>query len=110
MRPAVNCCRRARGNDASAGFAALRSHLDQPVGASDHIQVVLDDQQRVAAVQQLVEGAHQLRDVLEVQAGGGLIEDQQPRSAGAESARWPASFRRCASPPESVGTGCPSRT
>ena len=26
------------------------------------------------------------------------------------SARWPASFRRCASPPESVGTGWPTFT
>ncbi len=26
------------------------------------------------------------------------------------AARWPASFSRCASPPESVGTGWPSRT
>ena len=28
----------------------------------------------------------------------------------AASAKWPASFRRCASPPERVGTGCPSLT
>ena len=28
----------------------------------------------------------------------------------AASARKPASFSRCASPPDSVGTGCPSRT
>ena len=26
------------------------------------------------------------------------------------SARCPASFKRCASPPDSVGTGCPRRT
>ena len=31
------------------------------------------------------------------------------RGAAADSARWPASFSRCASPPESVGTGWPSR-
>ncbi|CFW33401.1 Uncharacterised protein [Bordetella pertussis] len=28
----------------------------------------------------------------------------------AASARWPASLSRCASPPDSVGTGWPSRT
>ena len=31
-------------------------------------------------------------------------------SSAAASARWPASFRRCASPPDSVGTGWPSFT
>ncbi len=52
-------------------------HFDQPVGGADHIEVVFDDQQRMPARGELAEGAHQLRDVLEVQSGGGFVEDQQ---------------------------------
>jgi hypothetical protein len=36
---------------------------------------VLDDDQRAAAVDQLAEGGQQLGDIVEVQAGGGLVED-----------------------------------
>ena len=55
-----------------------------------------------------------LRDVVEVQARGRLVEQEQlaRRVAAAQlgcSARWPASLSRCASPPDSVGTGWPSR-
>ena len=68
--------------------------------------------QRMAGGEQLAEGAQQLGDVVEVQAGGRLVEQEQLgriRSLDSASARWPASFRRCASPPESVGTGWPRR-
>ena len=79
--------RRTRGDNPSAVLTRLRSHLDQPVGAGDDVEVVLDHQQRMPAIQQLVEGAHQLRDVLEVQAGSGLVEYQQARARVAESIR-----------------------
>ena len=91
-----------------------------PVGRANHVQVVLDDDQRVAGIEQLAQRAHQLGDVVEVQAGGRLVEQEQraARATGcrlalascAASARKPASFSRCASPPDSVGTGWPSRT
>jgi hypothetical protein len=61
----------------AAGVAAFGAEVDQPVGGADHVQVVLDHQQRVPGVQQLAQGAHQLGDVVEVQAGGGLVEQEQ---------------------------------
>src|SRR3546814_17554694 len=43
----------------------------------DHVQVVLDHHDRVAVVAQLVQHREQVFDVVEVQAGGGLVEDVQ---------------------------------
>ena len=54
------------------------------VRASNDIQVVLDDHDRVALVDQLVEHVEQLARVLEVQAGRRLIEDVD-RASGASA-------------------------
>ncbi len=69
--------RRAFDHDRAAAFAALGAEVDDPVRRGDHVEVVLDDDQRMPGLQQLVEGAEQLGDVLEMQAGGGLVEQEQ---------------------------------
>ena len=69
--------RRAFGHDLAAGVATLGAQVDQPVGGAHDVEVVLDHHQRMPGVQQLAEGAHQLGDVVEVQASGGLIEQEQ---------------------------------
>jgi hypothetical protein len=56
------------GDDQAAGVAAFGAEVDQPVAGADHVEVVLDHHQRVAGIQQLAQGAHQLGDVVEVQA------------------------------------------
>ena len=102
-----------------AGLAALGPQVDDPIGGAHHIEIVLDDEQRMAGVDQPPEGAQQLGDIVEMQAGGRFVEQEQraacaapsPRRARllgrlrrtAFSARCPASLRRCASPPDSVG-------
>jgi hypothetical protein len=117
--------RRADRHDLAARIAALGAEIDQPVGGADHVEVVLDHHDRVARGEELAERGEQLRDVLEVQARGRLVEEEEARllpvglglgtarqhrdGASGASARWPASLRRCASPPESVGTGWPER-
>ena len=53
--------------------AALGAEVDHPVGALDHVEVVLDDDDRVALVDQALEHAEQLA--------------ARPRSAGPSSAR-----------------------
>ena len=68
---------RALGDDQAAGVAAFGAEVDQPVAGADHVEVVLDHHQRVPGIQQLAQGAHQLGDVVEVQPGGGLIEQEQ---------------------------------
>src|SRR5260370_37294332 len=53
---------RAGGDDLPASRPAFRTEVDDPVGGLDHIQVVLDHDDRVAGVHQPVEHAEQLAD------------------------------------------------
>ncbi len=62
---------------------------------------MLDDDQRVALLDQLVQHLEQLAHVLEVQAGGRLVEQVEGPAGGALHSSV-ASLTRCASPPESV--------
>ena len=56
-------------------FAAFGAEVDDPVGGFDDVEIVLDDEERAAAVDELAEGGEQFGDVVEMQAGGGLVED-----------------------------------
>ena len=66
---------RALGDDHAAARPALGTHVDDPVGGLDDVEVVLDHQDGVALVDQAGQHAEQLADVLEVQAGRRLVED-----------------------------------
>jgi hypothetical protein len=72
---------RAHAESRAAAGAAFGAHVDHPVGGLDHVQVVLDDDDGVAGVAQLVQHLQQQLDVVEVQAGGGLVQDVE-RAAG----------------------------
>ncbi len=48
---------RARHHDLPTRVTALGPEIDQPVGRADHVEVVLDDQHRVADLEQLAERA-----------------------------------------------------
>ena len=99
--------RRPLRDDLTASIAAFRPQVNDPIGSLDHVQVVLDDQQRVARGAQLEQDLQQLGDVMEMQAGGGLVEDVQ-RLAVALRLSSAASFTRWASPPLRVVAGWPS--
>ena len=73
----------AARDDAAAGGTALRPKIDQMVGAADDVQVVFDDDDGVALIHELVEHVEQLAGVLEVQAGGRLVEDVERPSGAA---------------------------
>ena len=72
------------------------------VGGLDDVEVVLDDDHGVAGIDQALEHAEQPPDVLEVQAGGRLVEDVERLARSRAGASSLASLMRCASPPESV--------
>jgi hypothetical protein len=91
-----NLLRRALGDDLAAAVSALRAEVDDPVGGFDDIEIVFDDHHGIAVIAQLMQDSEQMVDVVEVQAGGRLVEDSFE------------SFTRCASPPESVVADCPS--
>ena len=69
----------SRDHQLAAGISALGTEIDHPVGARDHIQMVLDDHQRVTLLDQRFEGIEQLCNVVEVQACGGLVEQERHR-------------------------------
>ena len=55
--------------------SAFGSQVDDPVGAFDHIQIVLDHNDRIARVNQLLKNTHQFADIIKMQAGRGFVED-----------------------------------
>ena len=75
MQVSANLLRRAHGDNLPAAFSAFRTEVDHPVSGFDHIEVVLDHNQRSAAIDQLAECGQQLRHIIEVEAGGGLVEN-----------------------------------
>ena len=78
---------RAFGHDEAAALAAFGPQVDEPVAGADHVEVVLDDDERVPGLQQLAQRAHELGNVVKVQAGGGLVKQEQRAFAGHVLAR-----------------------
>ena len=66
---------RALGDHRAALVAALGPEVDDPVRRLDHVEVVLDDDDRVALVDQPAQHLEQPARVVEVQARRGLVED-----------------------------------
>ena len=51
--------------------------FDQPVGGFQDVEIVLDDDDAVAAIDQRLQNAEEAFDVVAVQTGGRLVEEQQ---------------------------------
>src|SRR6185437_11099042 len=76
---------------------ALGAKVDQPVGRGDDVEIVLDNQQRMARVEHAPERAQQLGDVVEMQARRRLVEQEERARRGARAARTLVRFREVAS-------------
>src|SRR5260370_9137078 len=72
---------RALGDNAAAAFTAFGAEVDDPVGLFDDVEVVLDDEHRVAEIDEALENVEELSNIVEMEAGGGLVEDVK-RAAG----------------------------
>ena len=76
-------------DDLAAAVAALGAEVDQPVRRLHDVEVVLDHEDRVALRDEPLQDAEELADVLEVQAGGRLVEDvdrvARSRASGART-------------------------
>src|SRR4051812_14943809 len=59
---------RALRHELPARVPTLRAEIDQPIGAFDHVEIVLDDEDRVPQIRQAVEHVEQVVDIGEVQA------------------------------------------
>ena len=60
-------------NNFSTLFTAFRAEINNMVSGFDHIQIVLDNDHRVAGVHQAAEDIEQVPDVRRVQAGGRFV-------------------------------------
>ena len=101
LRVAGELLGRAGRDDAAPLVAALGPEVHDEVRGLDDIQVVLDDHDRIALVDELVQHLEQAPDVGEVQSGRRLVQDVEgpPRRPPLSSV---ASFTRWASPPDRV--------
>ena len=68
--------------DIATPVTALRSQIQDPICASDHIQVVFDHDNAVAGVYNSVENVQQSLDVCKMQPGGGFIQDVERFASG----------------------------
>src|ERR1035441_3621470 len=66
---------RPLGYDLAAGITAFRPEINDPIGSLDDIQVVFDDNEGVAGSPQFEQDFEQLGDIVELEAGGGLIQN-----------------------------------
>ena len=67
--------RGAFGDHESAAGPTFGAHVDHPVGSLHDVEVVLDDDDRIALVDKRLQDAEQFADVLEMQACCRLVED-----------------------------------
>ena len=70
---------RAFTDELAAFRAGFGAEVEDPVGAFHHVEVVLDDEERVAGVDERLEHAEEPLDVGEMEAGGWLVEDEEFR-------------------------------
>src|SRR6185503_17400863 len=90
MRPQINAGMRTlrtddlrRGSNSNyltAAIAALGTEIDDVVGALDHFQVMLDDDDRMALVDEFVERPEQALDVVKVETGGRFVKNKKRSS------------------------------
>ena len=69
-------------NDLATLVTALGTEVDDPIGAATHVEVVLDHQDRIPLVDKPLLHIHQLVDVVEAQAGCGLIDQIEGLAGG----------------------------
>ena len=72
-------------------LASFRAQVDDPVGGFDHVQIVFNDDHRIAAIDQLVEHIQQQADIVEVKSGGRFVK-QVERFARIDSGQLGSQF------------------
>ena len=68
---------RALGNNLAALVAGIGAEIDDPVGRFNDVEVVFDDEDGMAGIDEALKDIEQDADVIEVQAGGGFVEQEK---------------------------------
>src|SRR5581483_3967885 len=82
---------RSLGHNPSAGLASLRPQVNNPIRLLNDIQVVFNDDDRIAKIRQAIQNVEQHFDIVEMQPGGGLVKDVKG-AAGLAPAELPSQF------------------
>lgn len=69
--------RRSGRYDLSAAIAGFRAEINYPIGAFDDVEIVLNDENRMPRVHETLKNLEQDADIVEVQAGGGFVEEKE---------------------------------
>ena len=93
-----NIGRRSLCDDAATLDATARAHVDDPVGAADQVQVVLDDENGRSPLDEVLEHVDEDLHVIGVQSDGRLVEDE-------ERAVLPSPHFRCQFEPLRLAAG-----
>ena len=64
-------------DELAAFVARFRSEIDDPIGAFDHFEIVLDHDERLPGFDQSLKQLHQQRDIVEMQSGRRFVEDEE---------------------------------
>ena len=83
LRASRNVFRRACHQNVAAVGASFRPEVNNVISTADHVWIVLDDENRVTIIDELVEGCDQQDDVVQMEACGGLVQDEKRPSFGA---------------------------
>ena len=78
-----DCLRGAFGYDQAAFHAAFGAEVDDPVGGLDDVEIMLDHHHAVALFDEAVEDFEEFADIVEVEAGGRLVQDIEGVAGGA---------------------------
>ncbi len=77
--------RGAGGDDLTAVLTAFGTHVDNPIGGFDDVEVMLDDDHGIAAIDELAKDFEQTADVVGVEASGWFVEDIEGLAGAAAS-------------------------
>ena len=69
--------RSALCDDATAFDAAARAHINDPVSATDQVQVLLDDEDARSTLNEVLEHVQEDLHIIRVQADRRLVEDEE---------------------------------
>src|SRR5215831_2296803 len=83
LRMSCDFLGRAGNQHAATAGAAFGAEVEDPVRGLDDVEIVLDDHDGIALVAQPMQHVQQLCYVVEVQPGGGLVEDVERAAGGA---------------------------
>jgi hypothetical protein len=76
---------RSGGYNSPALVARVGAEVYDPIGGFHDLNVVLDDEHGVASVHQSLEDFEQHADIVEVQAGGRFVEEEERRGGREEA-------------------------